>query len=137
MTATKKIPRGIRNNNPLNIRISKNQWLGKRAHNTDGAFEQFDTMLHGIRAGFVTLRSYMRKYNLHTIAKIISRWAPTNENNTVAYIKAVSQRSEIDAGRELYFLDKEEMVNIIEAMIYVECGVAVSKEVIEEAYNMV
>lgn len=132
-----KIPRGIKNNNPLNIRISNNQWLGKRTHNTDGSFEQFDTMLHGIRAGFVTLRSYMRKHNLRTIAKIISRWAPTNENNTVAYIKAVSQRSGIDSNKELYFLDVDKMVKIIEAMIYVECGVAISTEVIEEAYNMV
>ena len=36
-------PRGIRNNNPLNIRVGNN-WQGERKPNTDGAFEQFTTM---------------------------------------------------------------------------------------------
>jgi hypothetical protein len=42
MSNKKKIdsPRGIRNNNPLNIRIG-NDWQGERKPNTDGAFEQF------------------------------------------------------------------------------------------------
>ena len=29
------LPRGIRNNNPLNIRRSKDQWQGLRAQQTD------------------------------------------------------------------------------------------------------
>jgi hypothetical protein len=32
-------PRGFRNNNWLNIRISDNAWQGKKTNNTDGAFE--------------------------------------------------------------------------------------------------
>jgi hypothetical protein len=32
-------PRGFRNNNWLNIRISNNAWQGKKTNNTDGAFE--------------------------------------------------------------------------------------------------
>ena len=47
---TTTIPRGIRNNNPLNIRIG-NQWLGERANPNDPAFEQFVAMEYGIRAG--------------------------------------------------------------------------------------
>ena len=35
------LPRGYRNNNPLNIRYSRNNtWIGKVTPNTDGAFEQ-------------------------------------------------------------------------------------------------
>ena len=41
-------PRGFRNNNWLNIRISNNNWQGKRTDNTDGAFEQFETPELGI-----------------------------------------------------------------------------------------
>ena len=32
------LPRGIRNNNPLNIRRSKDQWQGLRAQQTDASF---------------------------------------------------------------------------------------------------
>ena len=32
------IPRGIRNNNPLNIRRSKDRWKGMAEAQTDGAF---------------------------------------------------------------------------------------------------
>ncbi|MCA9329527.1 hypothetical protein KDA11_02695, partial [Candidatus Saccharibacteria bacterium] len=40
-TNTPGTPRGIRNNNPGNIRISNNQWRGKIpvSQNTDGSFE--------------------------------------------------------------------------------------------------
>ena len=130
----KKIPRGIRNNNPLNIRKSNTQWVGKLQHNTDGTFEQFDTMEHGIRAGFVILRTYIRKYNLRSIHKIIYRWAPPKENNTVEYIKTVCRRSGIEPDRELFFLDVNKMVKIVEAMIFVECGTAISEEIIRKAY---
>ena len=37
------LPRGIRNNNPLNIRRSKDQWQGLRAQQTDASFCQFET----------------------------------------------------------------------------------------------
>ena len=64
------IPRGIRNNNPLNIRIG-NQWLGERANPNDPAFEQFVAMEYGIRAGFVLLRRYIRHYKRTTVAAIV------------------------------------------------------------------
>ena len=38
------LPRGIRNNNPLNIRrTAKDQWKGLRAQQTDASFCQFDS----------------------------------------------------------------------------------------------
>ena len=85
---TTTIPRGIRNNNPLNIRIG-NQWLGERANPNDPAFEQFVAMEYGIRAGFVLLRRYIRHYKRTTIAAIIEAWAPASENNTQRYIDMV------------------------------------------------
>ena len=48
------LPRGIRNNNPLNIRRSKDQWQGLRAQQTDASFCQFETLEYGWRAhGYV------------------------------------------------------------------------------------
>ena len=86
------IPRGIRNNNPLNIRRSKDQWKGLRAQQQDAAFCQFETLEYGWRAAFYLLtRTYYHKYRLFTIRKIIGKWAPPGENNTEVYIQNVSR----------------------------------------------
>ena len=77
--------RGIRNCNPLNIRIGNN-WKGERPTNSDGVFEQFTDMRYGLRAAFILIRRYITKYKLCTIRAIISRWAPETENLTMAYI---------------------------------------------------
>lgn len=97
VTYTHYKQRGIRNNNPGNIRISSSAWKGKRSPNTDGSFEQFDDYagsaghLWGIRALFKTLTTYRDKHGLNTVRGIIGRWAPTNENNTAAYVAAVAK----------------------------------------------
>ncbi len=86
------LPRGIRNNNPLNIRRSKDQWQGLRAQQTDSQFCQFETLVYGWRAAFVLLtRTYYHKYRLYTIRMIINKWAPPNENLTATYIQNVSR----------------------------------------------
>ena len=84
------LPRGIRNNNPLNIRRGKDQWKGLRAQQTDASFCQFESLEYGWRAAFYLLtRTYYHKYRLYTIRKIISKWAPPNENLTATYIQNV------------------------------------------------
>ena len=86
------IPRGIRNNNPLNIRRTADNWQGLTPVQTDPAFFQFQSPEYGWRAAFRLLtRTYYCKYGLDTIRKIITRWAPPTENNTAAYISAVSR----------------------------------------------
>ena len=89
--------RGIRNCNPLNIRRTKTVWQGQRSEQQDGSFVQFDGMKWGWRAAFYLLtRTYYHKYRLYTIRGIISRWAPSIENNTEAYISNVSRLTGID-----------------------------------------
>lgn len=86
------LPRGIRNNNPLNIRRSKDQWQGMKKVQSDTQFCQFETLDWGWRAAFKLLtRTYYHQYRLYTIKGIISRWAPPNENNTRLYIENVSR----------------------------------------------
>ena len=92
--ADKSIPRGYRNNNPLNIRISNSNWLGKVSPNTDGAFEQFSDIKYGYRAAIKTLRSYYYKHGLRTVRDILNRWAPPSDsNNTDRYIGILSEKS--------------------------------------------
>ena len=84
------IPRGIRNNNPLNIRRGKSAWKGLRAQQTDAQFCQFETLDYGWRAAFWLLtRKYYHELRLYTIRAIVSRWAPAIENKTEAYIRNV------------------------------------------------
>lgn len=81
--------RGIRNNNPANIRLGCN-WKGLAEKQTDKEFCQFTTMTWGVRALLVTLRTYVVKYHLHTVREIITRWAPPSDgNNTEKYIEFV------------------------------------------------
>ena len=82
-------PRGIRNNNPLNIRHSADQWQGAREEQKDKSFVQFKTMAYGYRAAWKTLQSYYNRFcaqsRAFTVRNIIGRWAPPKENDTEAY----------------------------------------------------
>lgn len=75
-TAKKKEPRGIRNNNPLNIRKGNN-WKGERPNQTDPAFEEFESMEMGIRAAIKLIRNKIQgkganKKPLCTIRLLVS-----------------------------------------------------------------
>lgn len=91
-----KLPRGIRNNNPLNIRKGKVKWIGEVLHlegvPVERDFCQFESMEYGWRAAFILLRRYIKNYKCFTVRKIISRWAPENENYTETYIKYVASK---------------------------------------------
>lgn len=132
----KTIPRGIRNNNPLNIRVG-NSWRGEVECPTDKDFEQFKEMRFGIRAGFILLKRYIERYHLTTITDIISRWAPPSENKTAAYIANVSKLSGIGVLEELDFKNMEQMFALVDAMIQIECGCHIPKKEIIAGYNMV
>lgn len=132
---TKVIPRGIRNNNPLNIRVG-NVWLGEVKNPTDPHFEQFNSMEYGLRAGFVLLRRYIRHYKRLTIEDIISSWAPSNENNTRAYIDTVVKVSGIPRTEVLHYRNKETMCKLVDAMCFVENGTHVSMEKISKGYDI-
>lgn len=90
--------RGIRNNNPANIRRGCN-WKGLAKTQSDKEFCQFVTMTWGVRALLVTLRTYVVKHHLHTVREIITRWAPPSDgNNTEAYIGFIGKElTKIDA----------------------------------------
>ena len=83
--------RGIRNNNPANIRRGC-AWKGLTEKQTDKEFCQFISMTWGVRALLVTLRTYVIKHHLHTVRAIITRWAPPSDgNNTEKYIEFVEK----------------------------------------------
>lgn len=129
------IPRGIRNNNPLNIRIG-NTWLGEVPNPTDSEFEQFVSVRYGLRAAFYILRRYIRRYGRNTPVKIIRAWAPAIENNTQRYIEVVCKRSLIAPDEVIDYADKKTMVRLVKAMAFVECGVQLDDDVVGDSYDI-
>ena len=99
----KTIPRGLRNNNPLNIRHSASRWQGARVEQTDKAFVQFTSMAMGYRAAWRILETYYKHFETEhrpfTPRNIILRWAPPNENDSEAYLRRVCRLTNL-AGNE-------------------------------------
>ena len=81
--------RGIRNNNPGNIRKGET-WLGLSQFQTDASFATFVSPEYGIRALARILSNYQSVYGLYTVRDIINRYAPPSENSTTDYVKFVS-----------------------------------------------
>lgn len=117
--AESKRPRGIRNNNPGNIRKSATDWRGKVGD--DGAFVTFDSPVNGIRAMARILLNYQKNYGLNTIRKLVSRWAPPNENNTADYTNFVAARAGVSAEAKIVVRDM--LPVLLPAFIQMENGV--------------
>lgn len=136
MIAKKKpVPRGIRNNNPTNIRIG-NTWLGERDNPTDSQFEEFVAMEYGLRAAFCILRRYFKRYHRDTVELIIRSWAPETENQTAAYIAKVCKETGLNPDERIRFEDRETMVKLVSAMCLVECGCSVPADKVYKGYDM-
>ena len=130
------IPRGIRNNNPLNIRHSPSKWKGMKRTQTDPSFVQFTDITYGYRASFVLLRTYRQKHGCNTIRKIVSRWAPENENHTESYISNVSRWTGIDPDKPIGGQDANSYMAIVCAMSRQENGVEANRAEVAEGWRM-
>lgn len=130
-----KQTRGLRNNNPLNIRKAQS-WVGEVEESDDPDFEQFYEMKFGLRAAFIILRTYIKVRSCSNIELIINRWAPPVENNTKDYIDFVCRFTGLDRYQKIQFEDKENMIKIVQAMAIVESGKYLSHHVLEEAYEL-
>lgn len=123
-------PRGIRNNNPGNLRWG-DPWQGlvPAAQRTDKAFCQFVAPAWGIRAIAVTLITYQDKRRagdgspIDTVREIIQRWAPAIENDTASYVRAVA--SAVGVGPDVESVDVHRydvMATLVRAIIRHENG---------------
>jgi len=124
MTTKKDRPlsRGMRNNNPGNLRRTKDPWQGLAEQQTDESFFVFKSPIYGIRALARTLISYQDDHDLHTIGQIINRWAPTNENDTAAYIKDVCEDTGFVADKTLDMHTYDDLKSVLLAILHHENG---------------
>ncbi len=114
-------PRGIKNNNPGNIRKSSIKWNG--AVGDDGVFVKFATPEDGIRAMGRILRVYEKKYGFNTIRSIVTRWAPPSENDTESYIAFVSKKMGKKSNEPLNIGSDAELAKLVTAIIEREVGI--------------
>ena len=139
------IPRGYRNNNPCNIRLTSSKWQGLCLEQKDVSFCQFVNLTYGYRAVFKLLNNYYLKHNCIDVRSIISRWAPVGDgNNTKAYIVYVASNSGVTPAKPLMQpgVDMAFWVRFVVAMSEMENGLSSGytkhelKEKAGEAWNL-
>ena len=144
----KKLPRGMRNNNPLNVRLYPNSsWVGMKENQEDLAFVQFTTLVYGYRAALIIIGRTYYKRGWNTVEAILTHFAPASENNTKAYINTVVKEMRETLGANFgkrtplpkpSFMTMKTWVSLIAAMQNVECGRgSVYSSMIEKAFKMV
>lgn len=126
------LPRGLRNCNPGNIRITKDKWKGLREKQEDKSFFQFTEMKWGYRALIRTLQNYRYRHACLTISDFINRWAPPTENNTSGYISRVCKEMQVPATHVPDVKDQGTMCAFAAAISQVENGVPA---VMEDVYK--
>lgn len=119
-----QLPRGIRNNNPGNIRHGAN-WLGlnPNGRNIDSGFCVFTAPVYGIRALAKVLVNYKRIYGLNTVRQIVNRYAPPNENQTTAYIQSVAKQLGVYPDTVIDIEERGVLTVFIKAVIRMENGI--------------
>lgn len=121
-------PRAVRNNNPGNIRVGtawqglmpRGQMTGDQLQEKD--FCVFQTPVWGFRAMSEIFLTYHAKHGVQTLRQAISRWAPPNENNTDAYVVAVSHYCGFDPDATFPFSDPGAQQHLCYAVSVHECG---------------
>lgn len=93
-------PRGIRNNNPGNIRKGTT-WRGSIGD--DGAFVRFENYVYGVRAIARILQTYKTRHGIKSLATLAARWAPASDGNQpdkyadyLATVTGINKTAQID-----------------------------------------
>jgi hypothetical protein len=113
------MPRGFRNNNPLNIEAGDFTRGQPGFTGSDGRFAQFASMDQGLAAANGLLDTYQNKHGLNTVGGIIARWAPAGENDPRGYAASVAGRLGVSPDQPL---TPEQRPALIAAMAQFENG---------------
>ena len=141
-SVNRKLLRGTRNRNPLNIKyVTTTVWVGqvRDIERSDKVFAEFTDMKYGIRAAIKLIRNYIRDgYN--TIDKIIARWCP--DHTQYVYKQHVGNRVKrvfpaVDRWTVISREDKGVIREMVKAMAVMECQYKIDDEEFEEAWKMI
>jgi hypothetical protein len=123
---------GMRNNNPLNIKLSAETWQGK-IKSTNG-FEAFSTIEYGYRAAIKTMHTYYTRDKIRTISALVSKWAPPIENKTSSYIAFVEEDSGLE--KAVFSFNFDNVARIVSAMSFMESGIRPTDIQLSEAWAL-
>lgn len=132
----RKMSRGLRNNNPGNIRRSAVRYKGEKATSSDVAFRQFESIEWGYRAMFVLLHTYAKKHGCNTLRKMINRYAPPIENHTENYIRRVADAVHLDPDERISTTNGAVMTAVVAAMSEVENGVKADMKAVYSGWEL-
>ena len=128
--------RGLRNNNPGNIRRSRVRYKGEVRPSRDPDFKEFSTMAYGYRAVFVLLDTYRSRYGFTTIRQMLNRYAPPTENFTEGYVRFVADYSGVMPDEIIDTRSEKDMIPIVSAMSKIENGVAANIADVERGWEL-
>lgn len=114
-------PRGIRNNNPLNIEAGNFTQGQPGMTGSDGRFARFENMDQGMSAAGNLLDVYAKK-GINTVSGVIGRWAPAGENNVAAYAGSVARDLGVKPDDPIDLTNPETKQKLVMAMGKVENG---------------
>lgn len=116
-------PRGVRNNNPGNIKYNAaNAWEGQTGQDADG-FAIFSDQVYGLRAMFMILQSYAGEISPFTIANIAARWTSGDPSTSQAnWIATTSAISGFDQNATLDPSNDGAMLSLVNGIIAAENG---------------
>lgn len=114
-------PRGIRNNNPCNIKFnSRNNWHGQLK--PKGEFCTFSDPLYGLRAAYKIIGTYYNN-GFRTIYDIISRWAPDGSVIVKNYAYYVARGCGMLSSEEINPRDADMMIKFMKGIVKFENGI--------------
>jgi hypothetical protein len=115
-------PRGLRNNNPLNIEAGQFTQSMPGFKGSDGRFAVFESPEQGVAAADALLMRYGMQ-GRNTPARIIEKWAPAGDGNNVsAYAGSVARALGIGPNDPIPMEDPAVRRRLIDAMSAVENG---------------
>lgn len=128
-------PRGIRNNNPGNLRTGE-PWRGKIGSDSAG-FVRFRDYQHGIRAALKVLQTYYNKHGLRTWEQVANRWAPYSDgNNPAKYAQLLANYT----GQTSFDLQPDTLYNAMRGITAIENGTqyadTITPRLFEQALQM-
>ncbi len=116
------LSRGLRLNNPGNLRHHTTKWKGEVCPSVDSEFKQFISEAHGYHALLQMVSDCITRYGCTTPRLVIARWAPSAGCPTVSYLDFVCQHTRMDADALLNPNDERQMCKLTAAMSHYENG---------------